>query len=587
MLSRLARRVALTTVSLTAALVACSGTPLNAQEPAAPPNDAQLVARVHEYMGRLEGFGYTGGVLVIRDGRVVLSRSYGMANRAEGVRADTNTVYNLGSITKQFTAAAILRLEEMGKLRTTDSIARFFPTASADKRSITLHQLLTHTAGFNSDYSPGDYEETSRNEYMRRMLAAPLRSAPGTQHFYSNAGYSMLAAIVELSTGRDYETALRELVLQPAGMRETGYKAPAWAAARVAHGYQNGRDWGTIVDRIKPAAAPYWALRGNGGLHTTLGDMVRWDTVLNDTRVLTDSSRRKFMTGYVNEGPDGVSQYAYGWAVMKTTRGTRLVTHNGGNGIYVAELLRFVDDRVTLFVTSTVSEFTASQAVRTIARIAFGQPYDLPPVRAAAAPTAVASAAGTYMFADGSRLLLRAQDGRLMAEGVGQQAYALLTAGDTLSSPDALVANARAHTIVTALVAGNAAPLHAALGPGAPDSAEVATQEGQMMAGRLQRFGAYRSFEVLGTVPGPEGGLQTTVRLNFERGGATNIYTWDRNAHIVDLGARPYQATELVPSAPGEFRAFDGRGSGGIRLTFDAGTATAITPRGRITLRRQ
>jgi CubicO group peptidase (beta-lactamase class C family) len=580
-LRSLVRRVALPTATAAIALAA----PLKGQDVASPPNDAQLVARIHEYMNRLEGFGYTGGVLVVRDGRVVMTRSYGMANRADNVRADTNTVYNLGSITKQFTAAAILRLEEQGKLRTTDSIARFFPTAPVDKRAITLHQLLTHTAGFNADYSPGDYEETSRNEYMRRMLAAPLRSAPGTQHVYSNAGYSMLAAIVELITGRDYETALRELVLQPAGMRETGYKAPAWAGPRIAHGYQNGRDWGTIVDRIKPAAAPYWALRGNGGLHTTLGDMARWEAALNDTRVLSDSSRRKFMTGHVAEGPDGVSQYAYGWAVMKTTRGTRLVTHNGGNGIYVAELLRFVDDRVTLFVTSTVSEYTATQAVRTIARIAFGQPYELPPVRAAVAPTAVGAAVGTYLLPDGSRLVLRSQEGRLMADAVGQQAYALLITGDTASPVGAAAANARAQTIVTALVAGNVAPLHAALGPGAPDSAEVAAQEGQMMTGRLQRFGAYQSFDVLGTVPGPEGGIQTTVRLNYSGGGATNIYTWDRSAHIVDLGARPYQGTELVPSAPGEFRAFDGRG--GVRLTFDAGTATAITPRGRITLRRQ
>ena len=163
-------------------------------------------------------------------------------------------------------------------------------------------------------------------------------------------------------------------------MLETGYKAPRWESARIAHGYQNGRDWGTIVDRIAVEGAPYWALRGNGGLHTTLGDIARWDAALDNRSVLTDSSRVKFMTGYVNEGPEGRSQYAYGWAVMKTSRGTRLVTHNGGNGVYVAELLRFVNDRVTIFVASTVSELTGDHrrarhfahrlraAVRTAAR---------------------------------------------------------------------------------------------------------------------------------------------------------------------------------------------------------------------------
>lgn len=568
------------------ALLALAVWPAAAQETAALPSDTQVASRVDEYMMRLENLGYTGGVLVIRAGRPVLKRSYGMANRATGVVADTATVYNLGSITKQFTAAAILRLEEQGKLRTTDSIARFFPDAPADKRAITLHQLLTHTAGFDSDYSPTDYEATTRKEYARRMFAAPLRTASGSAHFYSNAGYSLLAAIVELATGTDYETALNDLVLRPAGMTQTGYKAPGWAPTRIAHGYQNGRDWGTIVDRIAPSDAPYWALRGNGGLHTTLGDMAWWDASLNDTRVFTDSSRRKFMTGYVNEGPDGQSQYAYGWAVMKTSRGTRLVTHNGGNGVYAAEFLRFVDDSVTIFVTSTVSDLTATQALRVVSRIVFGQPYELPPQRVAVAPATLSAVAGTHRLGDGSRLVLRADNGRLMAEAVGQQAFALLATGDTASPPGAADANERARVIVEALVVGNVAPLVAALGEGGPDSADVARQEAQLMDGRRQRLGAFQSLEVIGTLRAPDGGLRTTVRLSFERGAATNIYTFNRSRRIEDLGARPFSAVELIPSSAREFQSFDPRGGGSMRLLFEGTSAFAITPTGRIALAR-
>ena len=549
------------------------------------PTDAQIVSRVQEYMTRLQDLGYTGGVLVVRDGKTVMTHSYGMANRAAGIPADTATVYSLGSITKQFTAAAILRLEEMGKLRTTDSIGRFFPDAPADKRGITLHQLLTHTAGFNSDYSPTDYEPTTRAEYVRRMFAAPLRSKPGSTFFYANSGYSLLAAIVEIVTGKDYEAALRDLVLRPAGMLETGYKAPNWAAARIAHGYQEGRDWGTIVERIAGAGQPYWELRGNGGLHTTLGDMARWDAALANRRVLTDSSRTKFMTGYVNEGPDGLSKYAYGWAVMKTSRGTRLVTHNGGNGVYVAEFLRFVDDRVTIFVTSTVSELTATPVSRVIAHIAFGQPYDLPPARVVAQGAALAAAAGSYLLADGSRLVLSARDGRLMAEAVGQQAYALLATGDTASLPEAAALNVRSLAIAQQVVKGDVTLLRQGLGAGGADSADVASQEKEMMQQRLQRFGTFRSLEVLGTVRGPEGGLQTTVRFNFERGGATNIYTWDRNGSLMDLGARPYEDVELMAAENGEFRSFDPRSGTGARFTFAAGAAMAITPHGPVALR--
>jgi CubicO group peptidase (beta-lactamase class C family) len=555
--------------------------------PAQSPTDALLATRVDEYMTRLSALGYTGGVLVVRNGKTVFERSYGMANRAAGIAADTATVYNLGSITKQFTAAAILRLEEMGKLRTTDSVGRFLPNAPADKRGITLHQLLTHTAGFASDYSPTDYEPTTRDEYVRRMFVATLKSKPGTTFSYANSGYSLLAAIVEIVSGKDYEIALRDLVLRPAGMLETGYKAPAWNPKRIAHGYQDGRDWGTIVDRIAMDGAPYWALRGNGGLHTTLGDMAKWDAALNDARVFTDSSRRKFMTGYVNEGPEGRSQYAYGWAVMRTSRGTRLVTHNGGNGVFVAELLRFVDDRVTIFMTSTVSQNTASSAVRVVSAIVFGQPYDLPPLRSVASAGDASAAAGAYILADGSRLVIRVEDSRVLAEAVGQQAYQLLATGDTASSPNANALNAKSRAIVAALVKGDASLLVKSMGPGGADSTEIATQERELMDGRRERFGTFRSFDVLGTISGPEGGLQTTVRLNFDRGGATNIYTWDRESKIMDLGARPYAPVELLWAADGGLRSFDARSATGAHFLMSGAGLTAPTPHGTIVLTRQ
>ena len=138
-----------------------------------------------------------------------------------------------------------------------------------------------------------------------------------------------------------------------------------------------------------------------------------------------------------------------------------------------------------------------------------------------------------------------------MAEAVGQQAYQLLASGDTVSPPNAARLNAQSRAIVEALVKYDIRALVRALGPSA-DSAEVANQESQLMAGRLERFGAFQSIDVLGTSAGPEGGLRTTVRLNFANGGATNLYTWGRDGFIMDLGARPFAPTELVPTAKGE-----------------------------------
>ena len=562
--------------------VACAAPSLPAQRLLPPPSDSALRVRVEDYMRRLESLGFNGAILIRRNGKTVFERAYGWADRGTGIRADSLTVWNIGSITKQFTAAAILRLEETRKLRTTDSIARFFPEAPTDKRGITIHQLLTHTAGFESDYSPTDYEPTTREEYVRRMFAAPLRSAPGTTFHYSNAGYSLLAAIIESVTAQEYEPALQRLVLRPIGMAQTGYKAPGWPASRIAHGYQDSRDWGTIISRIGMDGAPYWALRGNGGLHTTLDDMARWDGALTDRRLLTDSSRRKFTTGYVNEGPEGRSKYAYGWAVMQTSRNTRLVTHNGGNGIYVAELLRFVDDRVTLFIASSVSSLTATPAARVVSQILFSQPYDVPPMRALLAPEQLADFPGVWQFGDGSRLRIQIQDGRVFAEPTGQQAFQLLATGDTVVTADVAALNRRAQSIVNSLVQGDIGPLRTALGPQGPDSATVATEEAGLLARRAATFGTLQSVEVLGTIRTASGALRTTVRLNYSGGGATNLYTWNAQGVITDVGARPWQPIELTPSADGLLRTFDPGTGMGARFSADAlgltvqGAATSI-----------
>ena len=419
------------------------------------------------------------------------------------------------------------------------------------------------------------------------MLDAPLRTKPGAAFFYANAGYSMLAAIVEIVTQQDYEDALYALVLKPAGMLETGYARPAWDQRRIAHGTQAGKEWGTIVERINKPGAPYWALRGNGGLHTTLSDIAKWDAALSASRVFTDSSRRKFMTGYVNEGPAGLSQYAYGWAVSRTQSGTRLVQHNGGNGVYVAELLRFIDDSVTVFMTSTNSEMKASPAVVVLSHIARGQPYALPPQRRATSTRVLTSAPGRYVFADGSHLHVRVLNGKLVAEAVGQQAFQLVATGDTASVPQSAAFNAASRTIVERLMHGDIRALRAALGPGGDDSATVAKQESQLLAYRVETFGDFTSIEVLGTAPGPDGGMRTTVRVNYARGGATNLYTWDRSCAIMDIGARPYAPVELTADAHGDLRATGERMNSGAQFRVMNGSLSAITPRGVVRLRRE
>ncbi|HET9298331.1 MAG TPA: serine hydrolase domain-containing protein, partial [Candidatus Polarisedimenticolaceae bacterium] len=192
--------------------------------------------------------GFSGVVLAARDGKLVLAKGYGLADREAGTPFKVDSVFSIGSVTKQFTAAAILKLEQDGKLSVQDPITKFYPDAPVDKRAITLHQLLTHTAGLDSDFA-GDYDAVDRDAYVGRILASKLRSTPGTTHHYANSGYSLLAAVVEKAAGMPYETYLREKLFLPAGMKETGYKQPAWPSSRVAVGYRGKERWGTILEK--------------------------------------------------------------------------------------------------------------------------------------------------------------------------------------------------------------------------------------------------------------------------------------------------------------------------------------------------
>uniref|UniRef100_Q01WH6 Beta-lactamase n=1 Tax=Solibacter usitatus (strain Ellin6076) TaxID=234267 RepID=Q01WH6_SOLUE len=260
-------------------------------------------SKLDDYVTRLAGFGFSGVALVAKGDKILHEKGYGLADRKSGTPMTPDTIISIGSITKQFTAAAILKLEMQGKLKTTDPVVNFFPNAPVDKKAITLHQLLTHTAGLRSDYAATDYQPYARDAYMQRIFDAPLLSPPGEHFRYANAGYSMLAAIVEIASGQPYERYLHTNLFEPSGMTMTGYKLPKFPEAKIPRGYLGENDWGTIFERSWAPDGPWWELRGNGGIHSTAMDMYRWHQALESGKILSKEARTKFETGYVNEGP--------------------------------------------------------------------------------------------------------------------------------------------------------------------------------------------------------------------------------------------------------------------------------------------
>jgi len=540
-----------------------------------------LGRRLDEYLSRLEALGYSGGLAVVKGGKTVLLKGYGKADRERGIPMGPDAVFNLGSITKPFTAAAVLRLQELGKLKTGDPIGRFFERVPEDKAGITLEHLLTHSSGLESDFSPTDYEPTTREEYVRRALASKLLFPPGQGYEYANAGYSLLAAVVEQVSGQDYETALGELVLKPAGMAETGYKAPRWAGARIAHGYREGEDWGTILGRIQEPGAPYWALRGNGGLHTTLADMVRWNAALQGDAVLTADSRESYVRPRVAEGPGALSHYAFGWAIEKTPHGT-LVQHNGGNGIYVAELLRFVDEGVMIFLASTVAELKATPVVPALTAIVFGEPYELPPAVSALSPEALRARAGPYRVASGAEVTVRAVEGGLEIASSDPGGFALLAGVPTAERERYEHLGARTADIAGRSFKGDPTGIHEALG-GRLDLEQIRQQDAQEMRDRVERLGPYRGYAVVGSSPYGEGRVVTAVRVDFERGSVYNRFLWGPRDGLAGLQAGPEPpGARYVPVSERELVAFRLGGGGGPqrRLSFEGegGSTVLVIP---------
>jgi CubicO group peptidase (beta-lactamase class C family) len=331
------------------ALAACGNGDRDPAKPSAQPGPRD--PSVEKFLDDTLPDETSGTVVAARAGEIAHCKGFGLAHRAAKVAAGCDTAYDIMSMTKQFTAAAILKLEMMGELRVTDPMSKFVGPVPDDKRAITLHHLLTHTSGL-TDQLGGDYEALSREEMLDGALESELRSVPGSEYSYSNLGYSILAAIVEKASGTSYERFLTSHLFEPAGMRQTGYVLPEWKPDRVAVEYdKNGEPKGRPFDHPWAEDGPYWNLRGNGGLLSTARDMFRWHAALEGDEVLSESAKDKMFESHVPEEEGGDSYYGYGWVVSPTDEG-RIVWHDGGNGWSLGVMARFPDQDAMVFWVS-------------------------------------------------------------------------------------------------------------------------------------------------------------------------------------------------------------------------------------------
>ena len=339
-----------------------------------PKNDHSIIKgksakKIDQFMTDLETEGFSGVLLIAKKGQVILSKGYGYADRKRKIICTNKTVVDIGSLTKQFTAAAILKLEMMGKLSVEDPVGKYFSNLPADKKNITLHHLLTHSAGLPGAFGD-DYAEYSYDDLVKQFSEFKLKSKPGEKYRYSNVGFSLLAAIVEKVSGKCYDEFTVENLFEPAGMANTGYVKPKWDEKNFALGYSGEEVFGVPRHKRWADDGPYWHLRGNGGTLSTTEDMYKWHLALNGTIILSEKAKEKMYIPHIDEGY-GDSFYGYGWVVMKTSRGTNLITHNGGNGYFANDFYRFPNDDVVMFITSNNGEMSAIDYSKDILKMIF------------------------------------------------------------------------------------------------------------------------------------------------------------------------------------------------------------------------
>lgn len=562
-------------------IIAAAAAPAAAQQQTPVALDAREVARrLDEHARRLVPFGYSGSLLVAKDGEVIIAGGYGMADRENRVPVTPETVFDIGSITKQFTAAAILRLEMEGKLSVTDLVSRWFDGVPADKQGMTLHHLLTHSAGLR-DVFGGDYQVAERDSLAGVILRSELLWAPGTRYQYSNAGYSLLGMVVEKASGMPYERYLRETLWAPAGMTRTGYRGPAWRPGELAVGYgRGGRRDGTSTDQAWAADGPWWNLRANGGVLSTVRDLFRWHQALEGEAILSAAAKAKMWTPHVPEDEEGSSHYGYGWAVGSTPRGTRLIAHNGGNGIFYADFRRYVDEGVVILVMSNTADASYSRALGGFSRLVFGGGEVVaPPAAAEGDPARAAAAAGSYALPGGGTLAVAADGAGLRISPDGQPAFALLNGG--AASERAAVLGARTVAMLEAAARGDYAPLQQAFGPQMTVE-RVRGMHQDFVAGIVERLGPQQpGVELVGTVArGPT--VQAIVRMRFERGTQLLGVGWqgDQVGDIAPMREPP--PVVFVPVDGGAWASYDIATGASLRVRIDGGALVVDLPSGPV-----
>jgi len=412
-----------------------------------------IQAKLDSYMTARESLGqFSGAVLVSRNGKILLAKGYGYANVANRTPNNVSTSFRAASITKQFTAMAILELREAGKLSLQDPLCHWIEKCPAAWRDVKIEHLIHHSSGIP------DYEEKlelGSERYAAFMRASnnvelildsarvkPLDFPPGSKFHYSNTGYILLSQLVEKASGMSYPEYMSRL-LKRAGLTHTGILPASGTVTGLATGYESigQTQLNNIVagipltERSMQPVAPIdlSGIHGDGSMYTTVGDLDKWISILEAGRFIKPSLYLEYMTPGLGDGAPATDGYAFGWIVDKTL-GMNRHYHTGALPGFISRIERYPDSALTIVVMANTDFFRVTRITRDLAAAALGKPYDVARSHVIIQRDTASESrlAGTYVLESGDSANVSVGDQFLELQVPGRFTAGLLPESQTL-----------------------------------------------------------------------------------------------------------------------------------------------------------
>ncbi len=385
-----------------------------------------IESKVDEYIDAYMKMGmFSGSILIAQNGKILISKGYGMANYEHDVPNTPQTKFRIASMTKQFTAAAIMQLQEKGLLSVNDPIIKYIPDYPETGKEITIHHLLTHTSGIPNFTSLPEYEKTMMlpspvEKSIELFKYKPLEFAPGERFKYCNSGYLVLGYIIEKISGKSYEEYMQENIFQPLNMKDTGCDQHSTVLKHRAAGYaltEDGLVNASYIDITVPHAG--------GALYSTVEDLYKWDRALYTEKLVKKSSLEKMFTPFKG-------YYGYGW-VITSLFNRRRINHEGGINGFNSDISRYIDDDVFITVLSNTEGAKIIKISKDIAAIVFGEKYEFPKKRKIIKvdPKIFDAYVGDYEASPQLHFVITKEDDHLYAQVTGRPIVRLYPKSET------------------------------------------------------------------------------------------------------------------------------------------------------------